>query len=371
MKHLSILIKPASGMCNMQCKYCFYYDVMENRKIANHGFMTDKTLETIVKKAYLANPLAVSFVFQGGEPLLCGISFYEKFITFVKKYNLSNLPTTYALQTNGTLITTQFASFFKANNFLIGISLDGYEQIHNYYRVMNDTSNAFKKTLAGLAILKEYQVDYNLLTVITNETANNVEKTYHFLKTLGTDYLQFIPCIDSFDSQVKGQYLSNEAYLKFLKELFDLWYLDYKNKKIISIRYFDDILKIIIGYYPESCTLQGKCINQNVIEADGSVYPCDFYVIDQWKTGNITKETFTELDNSKNAIKFIASSMEENEDCMKCKYYQLCRGGCRRNKELLNGETATKTRFCETIYAFFDYSIQRFIEIGNDLAKLS
>ncbi len=371
MRHLSILIKPASGMCNMQCSYCFYYDIMKNREIANYGFMSEEILEEIVKKAYAETPAAISFVFQGGEPMLCGLTFFIKFMAFVEQYNLKKTPTTFALQTNGTLITPEFAAFFKANNFLIGISLDGNEEVHNLHRLMNNNSNSFTQTLKGIAILQDCQVDYNLLTVITNETAKNVKKTYQFLKTLGTSYLQFIPCINSFDSQDKGQQLSNDLYLEFLKELFDLWFLDYQRGKMVSIRYFDDILKIIIGYYPESCTMQGSCINQNVIEADGSVYPCDFYVIDQWKMGNIMTTSFRSLNQTPQAIAFIESSEGKHEDCMQCKYFQLCKGGCRRNKEPFANETTAKTRFCKAIYAFFDYSIERFIEIGNDLAKQS
>ena len=371
MRHLSILIKPASGICNMKCNYCFYYDVMANRNTSNHGLMSTEILEEIVKKTYSPSNGAVSFVFQGGEPMLRGIDFYLKFIALVTTYNPNNIATTYAIQTNGTLINSEFALFFKKHNFLVGISIDGNQDVHNLHRIMQDDTNSFNKTLTGLKILQKYEVDYNILAVVTNETALKVEETYNFLKSLGTSYLQFIPCIDSFDSQFKGQELSNELYLEFLKELFKLWYLDYKAGKIISIRYFDDILKIIIGYYPESCTLQGRCINQNVIEADGSVYPCDFYVLDEWKIGNILENSFNDFVNAPQTIKFIQSSQEKHDDCMKCKYYQLCLGGCRRNKEPFTDVKESKTRFCKAIYSFFEFSIDRFIEIGEDLADIT
>jgi len=367
MNHISLLIKPASGLCNMRCKYCFYYDIMENREIDNYEMMTLKTLEKLVFRAFEDSGLSVSFIFQGGEPTLVGLQFYRELIKFVEKYNKHKVPTYYSIQTNGTKIDSNFAKFLKQNNFLVGISIDGNEEIHNKYRISKDRSGSFAEVKKGLDYLSQYEVDYNILSVVTENTVKNTEEIYHYLTTLGTDYLQFIPCIDSFEGSVQNNTLSNDEYEEFLKRLFDVWYLDFKKGKRISIRYFDDIIKMILGYRAESCTLLGYCSFNQVIEADGSVYPCDFYVLDEWKLGNIIDDKLNDLLKSEKANEFIKTSIGINEDCKVCKYYQLCRGGCKRNKEPFEIVEAVKTRFCGAIYSFFDYTIERFTEIANVL----
>ncbi len=232
---------------------------------------------------------------------------------------------------------------------------------------MINGTDSFPQVMDGLKRLQQHKVEYNILAVITNEMVPYTEDVYNYLKTLGTDYLQFIPCIDSFDSNFHKETLSNSMYLTFLKRLFDIWYSDFLNGRKISIRYFDDIVKIVLGYYPESCTLQGKCINQNVIEADGSVYPCDFYVLDKWKFGNIMVNNFEDFANSNATKQFIEKSTNKNKSCIECKYYKLCRGGCRRNKEPFAEVSEVKTKYCEAIYSFFDYSIERFFTIAGGL----
>ena len=369
MNHLSLLIKPASGLCNLRCKYCFYYDVMENRELDNYGVMTLETLEKLVMRAYENSRLSVSFIFQGGEPTLIGLNFYVELIRFVEQYNKEKVPTHYSIQTNGTKIDNDFARFLKQNNFLVGISIDGNEEIHNKYRIDSERLGSFDQVIKGLNYLKQHDVDYNILTVVTENTVENTENVYRYLSSLGTDYLQFIPCIDSFEGSVQKQTLSNGEYEVFLKRLFDVWYLDFKKGKRISIRYFDDIIKMILGYPPESCTLLGYCTLNQVVEADGSVYPCDFYVLDEWKLGNIIDDKFNDLLKSKKAKQFVETSMGINEDCKDCKYYQLCRGGCRRNKEPFETVESVKTKFCSAFYNFFDYTIERFTEIASIIEK--
>ncbi len=369
MPKLSILIKPVSGSCNMDCSYCFYNDVMESRNVKNYGFMSLNTLEEIVSKSFVTNSNAVSFIFQGGEPLLIGLGFYKSFIEYVFKYNINHIHISYSIQTNGTLITKEFAKFFSENKFLIGVSIDGNKEIQNLYRLYKNGLSSFKDTIKGLQYLNNFNVDYNILSVITNSSALNVNDLYSFLKSLETNYFQFIPYISDFINNKNKEFLSNDMFLKFLMELFDLWYNDIQNGILKSIRYFDDILKIILGHHPESCTLQGKCINQNVIEADGSIYPCDFYVLDNWKIGNINTLSFEEINKSEVKNKFITSSLNNHPDCNNCMYYNLCRGGCRRNKELFNDSSMLKTRHCEVYKRFFDYSYDRFIELGNVIRK--
>lgn len=366
---ISLLIKPASGACNLRCKYCFYYDVMDHREQANYGFMTDETLEVLVKRAYEYPRRSVSFMFQGGEPTLVGKIFYEKFISYVKKYNLNLVKTTYSIQTNGTLIDDEFAKFLKQHDFLVGISIDGNQTLHDSNRLDHLLRPTHHKVIQGLKMLQENQVNYNVLTVVTDKTVVDTENLYSYLKSLKTNYLQFIPCIDSFDHKAKNYTLSNENYLEFLKRLFDVWYQDVIEGIHVNIRYFDDVLKMVLGYQPASCQLLGHCPKQQVIEADGSVYPCDFYVLDQYKIGNIYVSSLDDLYNHKKANEFNQSSFGIHKDCLNCKYFQLCRGGCRRNKEPFENVETSKTKFCDAYYQFFDYSVDRFVEIANIISN--
>ena len=369
MKHVSLLIKPASGLCNMRCKYCFYYDVVDHRASGQHGMMSEETLEALVKRAYEQPRESVSFMFQGGEPTLVGLSFFERFIQFVKRYNQHSSPTTFSIQTNGTNIDQHFARFLKINNFLVGISIDGNQRLHDKNRLHHNLQGSFKAVQKGLRHLQQQQVDYNILTVITDDTVEHTESVYRYLSNLGTDYLQFIPCIDSFNEDKGGQTLSTDSYLEFLKRLFDVWYRDFQNGKRISIRYFDDVLKMMLGYHPSTCTQFGYCALHQVVEADGTVYPCDFYVVDEWLLGNIHETSLDELSTSEKAKEFIRSSYGVHNDCRSCRYYSICRGGCRRNKEPFSQVDKVKTKFCQAYYQFFDYSVPRFVKMVDTLKK--
>ena len=364
MKNLSLLIKPASGQCNMKCKYCFYYDVMEHRDIGNRGFMTEAITTKIIDRIFENDIDTVSIAFQGGEPTLIGVQYFIDFVDYVKKLKPSKTMVYYSIQTNGTKITKEFANFFKENSFLVGISIDGTEDVHNKYRLNNNNEKTYKSALNGVSLLKEYGVDYNILTVVTDETIKDFPSVYLHLKKLGSNYLQFIPCIDSFEPE-SGLSLSNDSYSNFLIKLFDLWYLDFMNGIRISIRYFDDLLKIILGFAPGSCTLKGKCYSYHVIEANGDVYPCDFYVIDNWKIGNVMTETLADMLISKKSIEFVQSSISNNPTCNNCDYYSLCRGGCRRNKEPFHNISDAKTKYCEAIKTFLDYSLERLEKVAE------
>lgn len=366
MKNITIMIKPASGQCNMRCKYCFYYDVMENREKANRGFMKDATSKRIIERIFESTRDSISIIFQGGEPTLIGLDYYKNFVDYLHKSNSQNIEVNFSIQTNGTNLTEEYVKFFKDNNFLVGISLDGHKEIHDLYRHFITYEGSYDNVIEGISLLNKYKVNFNILSVVTEDSLKSISEIYPFLTSLGSKYLQFIPFIDSFDAQEVIS-LSSKSYGKFLIKLFDLWYKDFNNNKRVSIRYFDDILSMLLGYQPNTCTLMGKCYSYHTIEANGDVYPCDFYVLDEWKIGNIYINGFDKMIQSEISRKFIKTSIGENSDCISCKYYKLCKGGCRRNKEPFSDILNSKTKYCQAIKSFLDYSLERFIEIGNTL----
>ncbi|MCT4543026.1 MAG: anaerobic sulfatase maturase [Vallitalea sp.] len=369
MPPLTTLIKPASGNCNLRCKYCFYYDVISNREVKNYGIMSEETLEELVKKAFDFAEGIVTFAFQGGEPTLASLDFFRKLIEFEKKYNKNNIKVNNALQTNGMVIDDEWAKFFHDNEFLIGLSIDGYKDIHNYYRIDAKGEGSFNRVLKTAKLFDKYDVMYNVLCVVNKHVAKHGRKVLNFYKKQGFKYLQFIPCLDEIGEK-PGQNpfsLTPKDYEIFLKNTFDIWYEDFINGNGISIRMFDNILQMILGYEPESCDMRGHCSNSSIIEADGSVYPCDFYVLDEWKLGNINENSFEEMVKSETAINFIKESIDTDPECRECKYYRICRGGCKRHKEpKINGKY-TKNYFCSAYKEFYKYTLPRFVDMAKKI----
>lgn len=359
MPPLSIMIKPASSMCNLRCKYCFYSDVTSNRFCSNFGFMSNSTSEKLISSALsFANGESVAFAFQGGEPLLAGLDYFKSFVSYVEKYNTKNSVIFYSIQTNGTLVNAQWADFFAKNKFLVGLSLDGdYER--NKFRVDERGQNAYYKITTAANILKAHNVEFNILTVLTGFCADNAEKIYKYFRDNGYRYLQFIPCLRPFNDKSENEmYMTDSQYADYLIRIFNLYVKDFVRGNYISIRQFDNYVRMYLGENPEQCGMCGYCMHQFVAEGNGNIYPCDFYCTDEWLLGNINNSELSQLANSENAIKFIKESLTANEECKNCKFYPLCRGGgCKRQKLDRN--------YCQAYKKFFSSCLPLFRMFGR------
>jgi len=363
---INLLIKPASGNCNLRCKYCFYHSLADSRNIKSYGMMDTDLLELLVKKSLEYAEGSCTFGFQGGEPTLAGLNFYRKLIEYQEKYNTGKARIYNTLQTNGMLIDDEWAKFLADNNFLVGISLDGPKDIHDMNKTDSRSSGTFSQVIRAIGLFNKYHVDYNILTVVNSITSRHIAKIYNFFKKQGFRYLQFIPCLDPLNEEPGGhEYsLSPDRYAYFLKTLFDLWYDDIKKGNFISIRYFDNLIGMVMGYPPESCGMAGICTCYFVIEADGSAFPCDFYVIDEWKLGNIKNTSFSEMTNTENAIRFVDVSKYVSPECRTCTYFRLCRGGCRRNREPFKDGLPDLNYYCSSYREFFEYAGKRLEELA-------
>jgi uncharacterized protein len=367
MPPLGMLIKPASGNCNLRCRYCFYHSVAENREIESYGMMSLDTLETIVKKALVFADQACTFAFQGGEPTLVGLDFYRKLIEYEKKYNTKKVQINNALQTNGMVIDDEWAEFLSVNKFLVGLSLDGPKDIHDINRYDAKGNGSFNRVMNTVKLFDKHKVEYNILFVANANTGRHISKIYSFFKKNNFKYLQFIPCLDPLNEE-PGQHeysLTPERFGSFLKSLFDLWYEDIVKGEMVSIRYFDNLVGMIMGYPPEACGMKGECMCQFVTEADGGVYPCDFYVIDEWYLGNIKESGFEELAGSNAAVRFIESSRHVDTECKECKWANICRGGCRRYREPFEDGKPVLSYFCSSYMEFFEYSADRLMQLAR------
>ncbi len=370
MPPISILLKPASSACNLRCKYCFYADVTKQREVANYGIMPYDTIELIVKKALEYADGFASFGFQGGEPTLAGLDFFRQVVAFQKKYNRKNVKIHNALQTNGTLLDDEWCKFFHDEHFLIGLSLDGSKTVHDKYRYDAAGEGSFERVLAAAKLMDRYEVEYNILSTVNADVAKNADKIYQFFKKQGFSYLQFIPCLDEFSNTAHNSEhsLTPKAYGRFLCRLFDLWYADLFTDHPVSVRYFDNLLSMMLGYPPESCGMAGKCTGYFMIEANGGVYPCDFYVTDEWYMGNILEQSFEALQQSEVSNRFLEVSQQVHPDCKGCRHYSICRGGCRRNREPISMEHNGKNYFCSSFLQFFDYAKPRLMEAARRIA---
>lgn len=363
MAAIQILVKPASGLCNLNCRYCFYCDEMEKREVSSYGLMSEDIMEMVIRKAFAYADEQVGFLFQGGEPTLAGLDFYRRVVELEQKYNFRKIPVSNSIQTNGVGLSEEWALFFAEHNFLAGISIDGTRYTHDAFRVDKKGAGTFAAVMKTAELFDKYHVTYNVLTVVNRRTAMSISKIYAFYKKNNWNYLQFIPCLDPIGEEAGNQSysLTPDDYGMFLCKLFDLWYYDLKAGKQPFIRQFENYIAILMGLPPESCDMCGTCTIQFVTESDGSVYPCDFYVMDSWRLGNFQENSVEELLSCQQAKLFLQNRVSERETCSKCSWYYLCRGGCKRH---WNEKT---NYFCKSYKMFFEAALPRMKEIAERL----
>ncbi|MBR0451153.1 MAG: anaerobic sulfatase maturase [Oscillospiraceae bacterium] len=367
MPAISCLMKPSSGMCNMRCDYCFYCDETEKRRQESYGFMSEETLRSIIRRTLPLAEGVASYAFQGGEPTLRGLDFFRTVVKLERQYNRSGVRIHNALQTNGTLIDEEWCRFLKDYEFLVGVSIDGTEDVHNRFRHFRASDESpWERAVHATELMDKYKVEYNILTVVNAETVKNISEIYRFYEKQGWHWQQYIACLDPLDEE-KGKdpwSLTPEMYGDFLIELFGLWYDDAKLRRQPYIRQFENWLGILVGYIPEACDQRGECSVQYVCEADGSVYPCDFYMLDEYRLGNFNEDKLADIDRKREEIGFIERSRKLDEGCRSCPYHSLCRGGCQRNRDLTQ-EGIYRNYFCESYKEFFSECLPQLKELAK------
>ena len=360
MPPLSLMIKPASSLCNLSCEYCFYRDVSAHREHLGFGKMTEETAEILIKKALdFASGESIAFAFQGGEPTLSGLDFFRFFVDTVNRLNRKKSKIFYSIQTNGTTLDKEWAVFLRENQFLVGLSLDG-DLDSNKFRKRPDGQNAFYKIITAAELLKNNQVEFNILTVLTGFCAENGERIYKYFRSKGFRYLQFIPCLRPFDSREQSElYMTAEQYADFLIKTFNLYVKDYVRHDYMSIRQFDNWVRLYLGHPTEQCGVQGHCSRQFVAEANGNIYPCDFYCTDAYCLGNIRESDLMTMAKSETATSFIRESLVIPDRCKECKVAFMCRGGgCKRTQQ--------SEDYCKAYKQFFNACLPLFRVFVNE-----
>lgn len=366
MPPLSVLLKPASSGCNLRCAYCFYADEASVRAVPNYGLMSKEVSHALIEKAVKAAEGSVTFLFQGGEPTLAELDFYRDFAAHVEKTAPPGLTVQYSIQTNGTLLDEAWCEFLRENRFLVGLSLDGSRECHDRFRRDGAGKGTYDRVLRAARLLERFGVEYNVLTVVTGYLAKHIQSVFGALCKGGFRFQQYIPCLDPLEEARGGQdfSLSPKQYEEFLKTLFDLWYRELEQGRYWSIRYFDNLVWMLDGHVPEQCSMVGRCGLQYLVEADGGVYPCDFYGLDQYRLGNISRDAWAELDRARERLGFIRQSERIPEECGACQWYPLCRNGCRRDR-FLGEDGLGRNYYCEAYAGFFAYALPRLRRARN------
>ncbi len=341
-----MMIKPVSSACNMRCKYCFYRDVSNRREQAEYGRMSQEIMEASVASAMasLTSGDRLSLVFQGGEPTLAGQSFFAEIVQMIEKTR-GEIEVSYALQTNGLLLNEEWADFLAEHDFLVGLSLDGYRELHDDVRPDAHGMGTYTRVRANLEMLCQRGVRCNVLSVLTREMATHPEEMYRFLRKQGIRCIQFVPCLGELEQHDASNpwALTPESFGYFYRGLFQEWMQDLREGRYISIKLFDDIIHQFAFGCLTACGISGNCRIQYVVESDGSVYPCDFYALDAYRLGNVRDDSLKNLGMKLQAKAF----MEHRNDyalCRSCQYRSYCRGGCPRMKNEMYVDV--KSDFC-------------------------
>lgn len=331
MRQMTALVKPASSLCNLKCSYCFYCDEAGAREKNCNSVMDIQTAENLIKKMFdfCGTNSALTFMFQGGEPLIAGLEFFQKFTEAAERLKTEGSTINYSLQTNGTLITEDFCRFFKEHNFLIGVSLDGEKVLHDRLR-----SQSFDKAMQGIELLKKHSVDFNILSVITAET--DAAKLFEFYIKNDFRDVQPIYCLDPLGGEKAEYSLGAKQLARFKKRLFNLWFAEVSKGNHFYVRDFDNLLSLLTKGKAEQCGASGRCNAQLVVEADGTCYPCDFYCLDEFECLNINEADINDILGCEGLKKFFEYDEQKNNLCPTCPVKALCGGGCKRYRSLYN-----------------------------------
>ena len=332
MKQVNIMLKPASSACNLRCKYCFYADLAGKRDTFCFGSMSDETAGQILHniRRDLQEGDSVTFAFQGGEPTLVGLEWYERFAAKAQDI-LKGLSIQYVLQTNGTKLDEAWAKFLYDHHFLVGLSLDGMAKCHNACRLDINGNGTYSLVMDAMHLLEKHHVEFNILCTLTSDIARHPNQIWNWICKNDIQYIQFTPCLDGLDASGKSPYaLHPRKFASFYIRMFELWSQDFAKGKYRSIKLFDDVVNLLAFGIPTGCGIHGKCQCQLVVEADGSTYPCDFYCIDSYRLGNLREDSFVEMIESDTTRGFLNRPREDMRACQTCRYQRFCGGGCRR-----------------------------------------
>ena len=362
----NIMLKPAGSLCNLECAYCYYLDKADIYG-GREPRMDLEMLETVIREYIAANDVPeVTFNWHGGEPLVLGLDFYRHAMDLERKY--ADGKTVFnTLQTNGTLLTPEWADFLRENRFLVGISIDGPRDIHDKYRKDKGGAGTFDKVLRGISLLRAHGVEFNTMSTVNKVSEGRGLEVYRFLQSLGSRYMQFMPVVEHVKQRrivspaAEGARLapwsvSSRGFGQFMCDIFDEWVRNDVGRTFVGL--FDATLANWCGVMPGTCAYDRTCGGNSVIEHNGDLDPCDHFVYPQYRLGNITETPIRAMMESPRQVKFgIDKRNSLPAKCFRCQYLHLCNGECPKHRfnRTEAGETGLSA-LCEGYYRFYGHT---------------
>ena len=371
----STMVKPAGSACNLDCSYCYYLD-----KAVQYGgkeaVMSDGLLKEYIRQYITANAVdTVSFCWHGGEPLLLGLDFYRRAMEYQREF-AGRKRILNSIQTNATLINEDWCRFFRMNGFLVGVSLDGPQDIHDGFRLDKQGRPTWDRVMSSVEMLKSYGVEFNTLSVVNSRCEGRGKEIYSFFKSVGSHFMQFLP-VDRPDfhrpvivsPETEGARLapwsvSAKGYGDFLCDIFDEWVVSDVGDYYVQM--FDATLAQYCNVQPGVCSMCETCGDCLVVEHNGDVYNCDHFVYPEYLLGNILETPLVEIYNDPKRFRFgVAKRSGLPPECMKCRFYFACRGECPKHRFDVSGKNA----LCTGLKAYFRHT-QPYFEKMRDLLLL-
>lgn len=375
-----LLAKPTGAICNLDCEYCFFL-TKEQLYPGSKFRMTDDLQETYIQQLLAAHQTPeVTIAWQGGEPTLMGLAFFQRSIELVEKHKKPGQQVSHTIQTNGTKLDDDWAKFFKQNHFLVGLSVDGPQPLHDTYRVDKRGRGTFDQVMQGLKVLQKHQVDVNILCTVNAANGDHPLTVYRFFRDeLKAEFMQFIPIIERINedgstliqagNQVTERSVKPEQFGQFLNTVFDEWVRRDVGK--IFIQHFDAALANWVGVPPSVCIFSKTCGNALALEHNGDLYCCDHFVEPAYKLGNIQDTPMIEMVASDRQRQFGQAKLDTlPQYCRDCAVRFACNGGCPKNRfaETPNGEPGLNY-LCAGYKAFFTHIDKPMRLMANLLRK--
>lgn len=366
-----VMAKPAGPLCNLACNYCYYLEKQNLYKQQQGKTMTDETLETFVRDYIAAQSTpSVLFTWHGGEPLMRPITFYRRVLELQRKYAAGRAIDN-CIQTNGTLITPEWAQFFHDNQFLVGISIDGPQDMHDRYRKSRLGRPSWRQVMKGIDLLNRYGVEWNAMAVANATTAEDPLRFYHFFKEINCHYLQFTPVVERYYRHPDGRRLATpldgataeltdfsitpEAWGDFCCTIFDEWVKNDVGEYFVQL--FDATLAGWAGVMPSVCSMAETCGHATALEFNGDLYACDHFVFPEYRLGNILETPLATLTARPELKKFGQAKRDAlTRQCRECEYLFACHGECPKNRFGFSADGEPGHNYlCKGYHQFFSH----------------
>jgi uncharacterized protein len=356
-----VMTKPNGPICNLDCAYCYYTPKAQMYPDADFH-MSDEVLESFTRQYIEAQQVPeVTFGWQGGEPLLMGIDFYERALAYQERFRRPGTRIINTLQTNGTLVDAAWAGFLKEHNFLVGLSLDGPQPMHDAFRVDKGGQPSWERVMRGLRRLQEADVEYNILCTVHAANADHPTELYRFFRDeVGAEFIQFIPIVRRDNKtghqeglQVTHHSVSGSQYGDFLIGVFDEWVRHDVGR--VFVQMFDVALAAWSGQRPGLCIFEPTCGLGLAMEHTGDLYACDHYVEPRYRLGNIMETPLIDLVASEQQRAFGRAKLETlPQECLDCEVRFICNGACPKNRLLFTSEGEPRLNYlCSGYKSFF------------------